>query len=88
MPEQKLKEALLKLKEALSEVEPNDTQSRDLLKQLIDRLEEKSKTPRHPEAQSQMLQMAKEKIVYFETKHPLVSNILEEIVGILTRMGI
>lgn len=88
MPEQKLKEAILKLKEALVEVEPNDTQSRDLLKQLIDHLEEKSKTPRHPEAQSQMLKMLNEKIVYFETKHPIVSNTLEEIVGILTRLGI
>ncbi len=88
MPEQKLKQALAKLKEALVEVEPSDTQSRELLKKLIDHLEEKSKNPRQPEERSQMLKMLDEKIVYFETKHPVVSNILEEMVGILTRMGI
>lgn len=89
MPEQKLKEALLKLKEALSEeVKPNDTQSKELLKKLIDYLEKRTKTSHHPEENSQLLIMLKEKIIYFETKHPLISNTLEEIIGILTRMGI
>lgn len=88
MPDQKLKEALLRLKEAIRETAPDDIQSRELLNKLGDHLKTKSNTSRQTEERSQLLKILDEKVIYFESTHPVVSGILEEIIGILTRMGI
>jgi hypothetical protein len=88
MPDKKLKEPLLRLKEALKEIEPADTETRDLLKKLITRLEAKVSEPHEAREHKQLLDLLKEKVVYFENEHPVIGSTLEEIIGILTRMGI
>lgn len=88
MPDQKLKEPLLRLKQALKEIEPADKETRDLLKKLISHLEAKSNTQHQAQEQKQLLKMLKEEVVYFENAHPVIGSTIEEIIGILTRMGI
>ena len=88
MPDQGLKAPLLKLKEALKEIGPADAETRDMLKELIARLEAKSNTPRHGQEHEELLESLKEKVVHFENAYPVVGSTLEEIIGILTRMGI
>jgi hypothetical protein len=88
MPDQKLKEPLLRLKEALKEIDPADAETRDLLKKLIGHLEEKENTSHQAQEHKQLLKILKEKVVYFENVHPVVGGTIEEIIGILSRMGI
>ena len=88
MVEQKLKQALARLKEALEETAPDDIQSKELVEKLVTHLKEKSQTLSHPYERAQILHMLNEKMLHFETSHPRITGILEEIIGILTRMGI
>jgi len=88
MAEKELKEALDKLIEELQMIDQNDTESREMLKQLVESIELKLKKPENKEHHDQLLGKLKEKTVHFETKHPLVGRTLEEIVAILVRLGI
>lgn len=88
MPDQELKKPLLRLKEALKDIEPVDAETRELLGKLIEHLEAKSVTPPQGEEHKQLLKLLKEKVVYFENAHPVVGSTLEEIIAILSRMGI
>ncbi len=88
MPEQKLKNAILQLEEALKGLKPTDGESRKRLQHLIELLKEKLNAPQPNQGQVQLLETLKEKTVYFENAHPLIGRILGEIIGILTRMGI
>jgi len=88
MAEKELKEALGKLIEELQTIDQNDTESREMLKQLVESIELKLNEPGNKEHHDQLLGKLKEKTVHFEAKHPLIGRTLEEIVAILVRLGI
>lgn len=87
MSNQKLNEALLKLKKALQGADLKDNESRESLKAIVALIEEKLKAPAKDKEHSQLLQALEERAVYFENSHPLISRTLEEIIDILTKMG-
>ena len=88
MAEKELKEALDKLIEELRSIDQNDTESKELLKQLVESIELKLNEPDNKEHHNQLLDKLKGETVHFEAKHPLISRTLEEIVAILVRLGI
>lgn len=88
MPKQKLKEALLRLKEALNDMDPGDTESRDLLLELSEAIEGKLTKPQEPGKHVKLQEKLKEQAVYFKARHPLISNTLDEIADVLTHLGI
>jgi len=88
MAEKELKEALDKLVEELQTIDQNDTESREMLKQLVESIELKLSEPENKEHHDQLLDKLKEKTAHLEAKHPLISRTLEEIVAILVRLGI
>jgi len=88
MAEKELKEALDKLVEELQSIDQNDTESKELLKQLVESIQLKLNEPDNKEHHSQLLDKLKGETVHFEAKHPLISRTLEEIVAILVRLGI
>jgi len=88
MAEKELIEALNKLVEELQSIDQNDTESKELLKQLVESIELKLNEPDNKEHHSQLLDKLKGETVHFEAKHPLISRTLEEIVAILVRLGI
>ena len=88
MSKQKLKEALLRLKEALNEMDPGDAESRDLLLELSDAIEEKIIKPQAPGKHTQLQEKLKQQAVYFKVQHPLISSALDEIADVLTHLGI
>ena len=88
MAEKELKEALDKLVEELRVIDQNDTESREMLKQLVESIELKLNEPENKEHHDQLLDKLKGRTMHFEAKHPLISRTLEEIVAILVRLGI
>lgn len=88
MAEKELKEALDKLVVELEAIDQSDTESREMLKQLVDSIQLKLSAPDNQEDHDKLLGKLKEETVRFESKHPLISGILEEIVAILVRLGI
>ncbi len=88
MPEKELREALERLIKELKTIDQNDTESREMLKQLVESIELKLNEPENKEHHEQLLGKLKEKTVHLESKHPLISRTLEEIVAILVRLGI
>jgi len=88
MAEKELKEALDKLIEELQSMDQSDTESREMLKQLVESIELKLNEPENKEHHSLLLDKLKGETVHFESKHPLISRTLEEIVAILVRLGI
>jgi len=88
MPEQELKEALSKLVKELQNIDEKDEQAKARLKELIRSIEQKLDEPENRELHGQLLDKIKEEAIQYEVKHPLVSKTLEDIVGILVRLGI
>ena len=88
MSEKALKEALDKLTKELQAIDQNDTESMEMLKQLVDSIELKLNEPENKEHHDQLLGKLKEKTAQLEVKHPLISRTLEEIIAILVRLGI
>ncbi len=88
MLDPKLAEALRKLKDALNGAKLNDSQSKERLKELVVFIEEKLDARSGKEGRSQLRQALETKVVDFESSHPAISRILEEIIDILTKLGI
>jgi len=88
VPEKELKEALDKLVQELQTIDQNDTESKEMLKQLVESIELILSEPENKEHHNQLLSNLQEKSIHFKTKHPLIDRTLEEIVAILVRLGI
>ena len=88
MPEKELKEALDKLIKELETIDQNDSESREVLKQLVESIELKLNEPQNKEHDHQLLDNLKKKALHFEAKHPIIGGVLEEIIAILVRLGI
>jgi hypothetical protein len=88
MPEEDLKIALNKLTEELQKIDSSDTESKELLKQLLISIELKLNEPQNQENNNQLLSKLKSETIHFEVKHPLISSTLEDIVAILTKLGL
>jgi len=59
-----------------------------MLKQLVDLIELKLNAPDNKDHHNQLLDKLKGEAAHFESRHPLISKTLEEIVAILVRLGI
>ena len=88
MANPKLDETLLKLKTALKGTEITDGQSRKSLEELVILIEKKLNASPQSSEHAQLLQALQERVVYFENSYPVVSRTLEEIIDILTKMGL
>jgi len=88
MGENDLKDALNKLTEELQNIDQNDSESREMLKQVVEAIELKLNEPDNKEHHDRLLGKLKEKTLHFETKHPLIGRTLEEIIAILVRLGL
>ena len=88
MSKEKLKKALLRLKEALKDMDPGDTESRELLLELSAAIEEKLTKPQAPGKHTQLQEKLKQQAVHFKAQHPLISSTLDEIADVLTHLGI
>ena len=88
MAEKELKAALDKLNGELQKLDPNDTESREMLRQLLASIQQKLEEPANTEHHQDLLETLKEKATYFKAEHPVIGGALEDVIDILVKMGI
>ncbi len=88
MENKDLKQTLDKLKLELEKIEKTDLESIRRLKGLIDSVQTKLKEPKNKKHHNRLSPQLNEAVVHFENTHPFISEILEELVAILVKIGL
>ncbi len=88
MADQKLKDALGRLKGAVNSLDPADSDSRELLKELAAAIEVKLNQNPSAVTKGDLQETLRDRAAQFKVRHPLISNLLDEISDVLTHLGI
>lgn len=88
MADQKLKDALGRLKGAVNSLDPADSDSRELLKELAAEIEVKLNQKPSAGTKADLQETLRDRAAQFKVRHPLISNLLDEISDVLTHLGI
>ena len=88
MTNNKLIEALDRLRKAMGDLDKRDEESRKRLSQLIDDINRKLASPENSEHDSRLLEQLKDAVVHFKVKHPLITETINEIKMALYSIGL
>ena len=86
--ESRLSEALETLRAEIDALDENDSESRAKLEQLLMDLEERLKQPRDTGNDNDLADQLKESMLHFETSHPALTGILNDIMIKLSSIGV
>ncbi len=87
MPENQLRQELEKLRSEAANTE-NDPESVQRLQTLITEIEKKLAHPEDTDHHNTLVSEIRESINHFETEHPRATGILNDIMVVLSNMGI
>jgi len=87
MKYEKLNDALARLEKSLREIDESDTESRDKLTHLIAETRQLIREPGDDRRRG-LSEQVRSAVVHFETRHPIITDTLEEITRILVSLGI
>jgi CII-binding regulator of phage lambda lysogenization HflD len=86
--ESRLTEAVETLRAEIDALDENDSESRAKLEQLLMDLEERLKQPRDTGNDNDLADQLKESMLHFETSHPALTGILNDIMIKLSSIGV
>ena len=86
--ESRLTEAVETLRAEIDALDENDSESRAKLEQLLIDLEERLKQPRDTGNDNDLADQLKESMLHFETSHPALTGILNDIMIKLSSIGV
>ena len=86
--ESRLIEAVETLRAEIDELDENDLESREKLDQLLRDLEDRLKQPRDSGDNRDLTDQLKESMLHFETSHPSLTGILNDIMVKLSSIGV
>lgn len=86
--DQDLRKALRELRAELERSSGADPDERAKLEGLIDAIEQKLDNPEQGEGEQSLVDRAKESVEHFEVSHPRATAILNDIMMMLSNMGI
>lgn len=86
--ESRLTEAVETLRAEIDAVDENDSESREKLERLLLDLEDRLKQPRDGANDKDLTDQLKESMLHFETSHPALTGILNDIMIKLSSIGV
>jgi hypothetical protein len=86
--ESRLTEAVETLRAEIDALDENDTESREKLDRLLQGLEDRLKQPQETGNDKDLTDQLKESMLHFETSHPTLTGILNDIMVKLSSIGV
>lgn len=88
MSQEELKKSLDKLRAELAELGENKVETRERLGQLVAELEDQLKEVAETDDTESLVELLRKRVEYYETGHPRITRILNDIMMTLSNMGI